>query len=204
MAAATGDDVVPATEHAVTLVSREADGEEMVYNLTEPLHHSYIVDGFVVANCSEYMYLDDTSCNLASINLTRFLKDDGTIDIDAYRHAIHITITAQEILVSNASYPTEKIARNSEDYRPLGLGYANLGALLMARGVPYDSPKGRDLAACLTADPDRRGVRAVGAHRARDRPLQRLPGQPPADAARRSASIARPRTTFRPTTSSRR
>jgi len=101
--------------------------------------------------CSEYMFLDDTSCNLASINLTRFLNEDGSIDIDAYRHAIHITITAQEILVSNASYPTEKIARNSEDYRPLGLGYANLGALLMARGVPYDSPKGRDLAACLTA-----------------------------------------------------
>ena len=101
--------------------------------------------------CSEYMFLDDTSCNLASINLTRFLNEDGSIDIDAYRHAIHITITAQEILVSNASYPTEKIARNSEEFRPLGLGYANLGALLMARGVPYDSPKGRDLAACLTA-----------------------------------------------------
>jgi ribonucleoside-diphosphate reductase alpha chain len=101
--------------------------------------------------CSEYMYLDDTSCNLASINLTRFLNDDGSIDIDSYRHAIHITITAQEILVSNASYPTEAIARNSEDFRPLGLGYANLGALLMARGVPYDSAKGRDLAACLTA-----------------------------------------------------
>jgi ribonucleoside-diphosphate reductase alpha chain len=101
--------------------------------------------------CAEYMFLDDTSCNLASINLTRFLNEDGSIDIDAYRHAIHITITAQEIMVSNASYPTEKIARNSEEFRPLGLGYANLGALLMARGVPYDSPKGRDLAACLTA-----------------------------------------------------
>ena len=101
--------------------------------------------------CSEYMFLDDTSCNLASINLTRFLNDDGSMDIEAYKHAIHITITAQEILVSNASYPTEKIATNSEEYRPLGLGYANLGALLMARGVPYDSPQGRDLAACLTA-----------------------------------------------------
>jgi len=133
------------------MVSREDDGAAMVYNLTEPVHHSYIVDGFVVANCSEYMYLDDTSCNLASINLTRFLNEDGSIDIDAYRHAVHITITAQEILVSNASYPTEKIAKNSEDFRPLGLGYANLGALLMARGVPYDSPQGRDLAACLTA-----------------------------------------------------
>ncbi|MBV9525617.1 MAG: ribonucleoside-diphosphate reductase [Candidatus Dormibacteraeota bacterium] len=140
-----------ATKPGTRLVAREEAGTELVYNLTEPLHHSYIVDGFVVANCSEYMYLDDTSCNLASINLTRFLNDDGSIDIDAYRHAIHITITAQEILVSNASYPTEKITRNSEDYRPLGLGYANLGALLMARGVPYDSPKGRDLAACLTA-----------------------------------------------------
>jgi ribonucleoside-diphosphate reductase alpha chain len=139
------------TKPSVSLLSREDDGEEMVYNLTEPLHHSYIVDGFVVANCSEYMFLDDTSCNLASINVTRFTNDDGSFDIEAYRHAIHITITAQEILVSNASYPTEKIARNSEDYRPLGLGYANLGALLMARGVPYDSAQGRDLAACLTS-----------------------------------------------------
>ncbi len=101
--------------------------------------------------CSEFMFLDDTSCNLASINLTRFLNDDGSIDIEAYKHAIHITITAQEIMVSNASYPTEKITKNSEDFRPLGLGYANLGALLMARGVPYDSPQGRDLAACLTS-----------------------------------------------------
>jgi len=101
--------------------------------------------------CSEYMFLDDTSCNLASINVTRFLNEDGSFDVDAYRHAIQITITAQEILVSNASYPTEKITRNSEDYRPLGLGYANLGALLMARGVPYDSAQGRYLAACLTS-----------------------------------------------------
>jgi ribonucleoside-diphosphate reductase alpha chain len=101
--------------------------------------------------CSEFMYLDDTSCNLASINLTRFLNEDGSIDIAAYRHAIQITITAQEILVSNASYPTERITRNSEDFRPLGLGYANLGALLMARGVPYDSPQGRDATACLTS-----------------------------------------------------
>ena len=101
--------------------------------------------------CAEFMFLDDTSCNLASINLTRFLGDDGSFDVDAYRHAIQITITAQEILVSNASYPTEKITMNSEDFRPLGLGYANLGALLMARGVPYDSAQGRDLAACLTS-----------------------------------------------------
>ncbi|HEV3273337.1 MAG TPA: vitamin B12-dependent ribonucleotide reductase [Candidatus Dormibacteraeota bacterium] len=125
----------------------------MQYDTTINDWHTSAVTGRINASnpCSEYMFLDDTSCNLASINLTRFLNDDGSIDIEAYRHAIHITITAQEILVSNASYPTEKITKNSEEFRPLGLGYANLGALLMARGVPYDSPQGRDLAACLTS-----------------------------------------------------
>jgi ribonucleoside-diphosphate reductase alpha chain len=125
----------------------------MQYDTTINDWHTSAVTGRINASnpCSEYMFLDDTSCNLASINLTRFLNDDGSIDIEAYKHAIHITITAQEILVSNASYPTEKIAKNSEEFRPLGLGYANLGALLMARGVPYDSPQGRDLAACLTS-----------------------------------------------------
>ncbi len=101
--------------------------------------------------CSEYMYLDDSACNLASLNLMKFLNDDGSFDVESYRHAVHMTITAQEILVGSASYPTERIGRNSEDFRPLGLGYANLGAVLMARGVPYDSPQGRDLAACVTA-----------------------------------------------------
>jgi ribonucleoside-diphosphate reductase alpha chain len=105
----------------------------------------------VVAHNSEYMYLDDSACNLASINLLRFLNEDGSFAIEDYQHAVQMTITAQEIIVSNASYPTEKIGKNSEDFRPLGLGYANLGALLMARGLPYDSPRGRDLAACLTA-----------------------------------------------------
>jgi ribonucleoside-diphosphate reductase alpha chain len=125
----------------------------MQYDTTINDWHTSAVTGRINASnpCSEYMFLDDTSCNLASINLTRFLNEDGSIDIEAYKHAIHITITAQEILVSNASYPTEKIAKNSEDFRPLGLGYANLGALLMARGVPYDSRQGRDLAACLTS-----------------------------------------------------
>jgi ribonucleoside-diphosphate reductase alpha chain len=123
------------------------------YDTTINDWHTSAATGRINASnpCSEYMFLDDTSCNLASLNLTRFLNEDGSIDIEAYKHAIHITITAQEILVSNASYPTEKIARNSEEFRPLGLGYANLGALLMARGVPYDSPQGRDLAACLTS-----------------------------------------------------
>jgi ribonucleoside-diphosphate reductase alpha chain len=101
--------------------------------------------------CSEYMYLDDSACNLASLNLMKFTAEDGTFDVEGYRHAVHMTITAQEILVGNAAYPTPKIAENSERFRPLGLGYANLGALLMARGAPYDSPLGRDLAACVTA-----------------------------------------------------
>ena len=101
--------------------------------------------------CSEFVYLDDTACNLASLNLMHFQGEDGTFDVDAYKQAIEVTITAQEILVGNASYPTDKITRNSEDFRPLGLGYANLGALLMARGIPYDSPHGRELAACLTS-----------------------------------------------------
>jgi ribonucleoside-diphosphate reductase alpha chain len=135
----------------VTLTARGDDGRELVFNLTEPLHHSYIVDGVVVANCSEYMFLDDSACNLASLNLMKFRRDDGSVDTEGFRHAVQITITAQEILVSNASYPTPRIAENSENFRPLGLGYANLGALLMARGVPYDSPQGRDVAACLTA-----------------------------------------------------
>jgi ribonucleoside-diphosphate reductase alpha chain len=100
--------------------------------------------------CSEYMFLDDSACNLASLNLLKFAPN-GTFDVEAYRHAVDILITAQEILVDNAGYPTEMIMRNSHDYRPLGLGYANLGALLMAAGLPYDSDAGRDYAACVTA-----------------------------------------------------
>ena len=100
--------------------------------------------------CSEYMFLDDSACNLASLNLLKFAPN-GTFDVEAYRHAVDILITAQEILVDNAGYPTEAIMKNSHDYRPLGLGYANLGALLMAAGHPYDSDAGRDYAACVTA-----------------------------------------------------
>ena len=101
--------------------------------------------------CSEYMFLDNSACNLASFNLLKFVTPAGTFDIAAYRHAVSVVITAMEILVDNSGYPTEAIARNSHDYRPLGLGYANLGALLMAFGLPYDSSAGRDLAAALTA-----------------------------------------------------
>jgi ribonucleoside-diphosphate reductase alpha chain len=100
--------------------------------------------------CSEYMFLDDSACNLASLNLLKFAPN-GTFDVEAYRHAVDILITAQEILVDNAGYPTHAIMANSHDYRPLGLGYANLGALLMAAGHPYDSDAGRDYAACVTA-----------------------------------------------------
>ena len=101
--------------------------------------------------CSEYMFLDNSACNLASFNLMKFVTPSGGFDIPAYRHSISVVITAMEILVDNSGYPTEAIARNSHDYRPLGLGYANLGALLMAFGLPYDSAAGRDMAAVLTA-----------------------------------------------------
>jgi len=101
--------------------------------------------------CSEYMYLDDSACNLASLNLMKFRNDDDEFDIEAFRAAVDITILAQEITVDNASYPTKPIERNSHDYRPLGLGYANLGALLMSRGLPYDGESGRNYAAVITA-----------------------------------------------------
>src|ERR1700739_2855244 len=101
--------------------------------------------------CSEYMFLDDTACNLASLNLMKYLNSNGTFDVEAFRHAVDITITAQEILVDNASYPTPRIAENSHNFRPLGLGYANLGALLMSMALPYDSDEGRDVAGTITA-----------------------------------------------------
>ena len=101
--------------------------------------------------CSEYMFLDDTACNLASLNLMKFVRADGEFDAEAFRAACRTLITAQEILVDNASYPTPAIDRNSHDYRPLGLGYANLGVLLMDRGLPYDSDAGRAYAAAVTA-----------------------------------------------------
>ena len=101
--------------------------------------------------CSEYMFLDDSACNLASINLMKFVREDGEFDAIGFAAACRTFITAQEILVDNSSYPTPQIAKNSHEYRPLGLGYANLGALLMSRGLPYDSDAGRDYAAALTA-----------------------------------------------------
>jgi ribonucleoside-diphosphate reductase alpha chain len=101
--------------------------------------------------CSEYMYLDDSACNLASLNLRKFQNADGELDIPAFKKATEITILAQEIVVDNAKYPTERIAANSHAFRPLGLGYANLGALLMSRGLPYDSDPGRAYAGAVTS-----------------------------------------------------
>ncbi len=101
--------------------------------------------------CSEYMFLDDSACNLASLNLRKFQREDGELDVDAVKRAVEITILAQEIIVDFAKYPTERIDANSKAYRPLGLGYANLGALLMSRGLPYDSEPGRAYAAAITA-----------------------------------------------------
>ena len=101
--------------------------------------------------CSEYMFLDDSACNLASLNLMKFVGPGGEFDVEAFRHACDTVTLAQEIIVDSASYPTEKIAKNSHDFRPLGLGFANLGALLMSMGIPYDSPQGRDWAGAITA-----------------------------------------------------
>ena len=115
-------------------------------------HTSASSDRIYASNpCSEYMFLNDTACNLASLNLMQFVREDGEFDVDSYRYAARLTITAQEILVDNASYPTPRIEENSHRFRPLGLGYANLGALLMSRGLAYDSDEGRNYAAALTA-----------------------------------------------------
>jgi ribonucleoside-diphosphate reductase alpha chain len=101
--------------------------------------------------CSEYMHLDNSACNLASLNLLKFLREDGTFDVASFKHAVEIVFTAQEIVVGDSDYPTEKIGENARAFRQLGLGYANLGALLMARGLPYDSDGGRAWAGAITA-----------------------------------------------------
>ncbi|MHB8672339.1 MAG: vitamin B12-dependent ribonucleotide reductase [Candidatus Limnocylindrales bacterium] len=115
-------------------------------------HTSANTDKIYASNpCSEYMFLNDTACNLASLNLMKFVREDGEFDVESFNYAARLTITAQEILVDNASYPTPRIEENSHKFRPLGLGYANLGALLMNRGLAYDSDEGRDYAAAITA-----------------------------------------------------
>jgi ribonucleoside-diphosphate reductase alpha chain len=125
----------------------------MQFDTTTNAWHTCPSSGRINASnpCSEYVFLDDTACNLASLNLMKFRKADGAFDVEAFKHAVHITILAQEIIVDNASYPTPAIGRKSHEFRTLGLGYANLGALLMAAGLPYDSDAGRAYAAAITA-----------------------------------------------------
>ena len=110
---------------------------------TEPIHSTN--------PCSEYVFLNNTACNLASLNLMKFKREDGVFDVERYKSAVRVFITAQEILIDNASYPTKDIAENSNIYRTLGLGFANLGSLIMSYGLPYDSNEGRALAGALTA-----------------------------------------------------
>ena len=125
----------------------------MQYDTTINRWHTCKASGRINASnpCSEYMFLDDSACNLASFNLMKFVDSDGRFEVENFRRAVDVIITAQEIIVDNASYPTEIIGRNSRDYRPLGLGYANLGALLMHNGLAYDSDEGRNFAAAVTA-----------------------------------------------------
>ena len=138
-------------DESVRLLSRRSVGFETTYNLTEPRNHSYVVGGVVVANCSEYMHLDNSSCNLASLNLMKFLRADSTFDVKQFVKSVELVITAMDISICFADFPTEKIAETTRAYRQLGIGYANLGALLMATGHPYDSDAGRSLAAAITS-----------------------------------------------------
>jgi ribonucleoside-diphosphate reductase alpha chain len=125
----------------------------MQFDTTINLWHTCPNTGRINASnpCSEYMHLDNSACNLASLNLMKFIDDRGEFDVRAFRHAVDVLITAQDIVVDNSSYPTPEIAKNASDFRELGLGYANLGALLMALGLPYDSDQGRNYAAAITA-----------------------------------------------------
>jgi ribonucleotide reductase alpha subunit len=138
-------------DRTVRMVNRQSLGFELTCNLTEPRNHSYIVGGTVVANCSEYVHLDNSSCNLASINLLKFLGSDDTFDVKRFEQITELVITAMDISICFADFPTEKITQTTRAYRQLGIGYANLGALLMATGHAYDSEGGRSIAAAITS-----------------------------------------------------
>ncbi len=137
----------------ISLSTWDCGDPGMQFDTTINRWHTSKASGRINASnpCSEYMFLDDTACNLASLNLMKFLEPNGEFHAEAFRHAVDITITAQEILVDNASYPTKRIGENSHRFRPLGLGYANLGALLMSLALPYDSDAGRDMCSAITA-----------------------------------------------------
>ena len=134
-----------------SIKSLEYLSEEKVYDLTEPLTHTFVANGITIHNCSEYLFLDDTACNLASINLMKFLTSDGGFDAEKFRSVVKRFIISMDLIIDGASYPTRKIAERSHFFRTLGLGYANLGALLMSLGLPYDSNSGRAVAAAITA-----------------------------------------------------
>jgi ribonucleoside-diphosphate reductase alpha chain len=125
--------------------------------------------------CSEYMHVDDSACNLASLNLMRFRREDGTLDVESFEHAVDVLLLAQEIVVSPSSYPTEEIAANARAFRQLGLGYANLGAYLMSNGMPYDSDEGRGTAAAITALMTGRAYRRSAEVAAAIGPYERYP-----------------------------
>jgi ribonucleotide reductase alpha subunit len=133
----------------------QLDEPVLVYDLEAAAEHNFTVasqpGASVVVHNSEYMSIDDSACNLASLNLMKFRREDGELDVEAYEHAVDTVFLAQDILVGYSSYPTPEIEKNAKAYRQLGLGYANLGALLMARGLPYDSDEGRAYAAAITA-----------------------------------------------------
>jgi ribonucleoside-diphosphate reductase alpha chain len=127
-------------------------GEEDVFDLTERDTEHFVANGIVVHNCSEYLFLDDTACNLASINLMKFYDAErNQLDIQAFRHASHLWTIVLEISVLMAQFPSPEIARKSYEYRTLGLGYANLGTLLMVSGIPYDSPRALAIAGAISA-----------------------------------------------------
>ena len=143
-------------QDVVAAVERVSLAEEVpVFDMEVDELHNFVVassadEGVVVSN-SEYMHLDNSACNLASLNLLEFLDEDGSFDVEGFKSAVEVVFTGQEIIVGNADYPTEKIAENSRKFRELGIGYANLGALLMANGLPYDSDAGRAWAGAITA-----------------------------------------------------
>src|SRR5881397_3924945 len=137
----------------ISMATWECADPGMQFDTTINRWHTACTTGRINGSnpCSEYMHLDNSACNLASLNLLKFLQDDDVFDVDGFKAAVEVVFTAQEILVGNADYPTERIAETSRRFRQLGIGYANLGALLMALGLAYDSDAGRAWAAAITA-----------------------------------------------------
>ncbi len=151
LARLNGDEPVTGEELTDEVLAIEPAGEADVFDLTEEVTHHFVAGGLVVHNCSEYLFLDDTACNLASINLVKFLREDGSVDVDGFRHACRLWTSVLEISVLMAAYPSPAIAQRSWDFRTLGLGYANMGTVLMRRGIPYDSPEAIAMCGAMTA-----------------------------------------------------